>query len=274
MLDTRNFEQAVVKCWSITLTLINDFQGRAQPFAEVCFQLNSHSCFFCSFHSLISFFSPVFFGFQIRVLNVDVEAKGWSSPYLQAALGSTLTMDYFNPRVMMFEPVLEYWTFRAGVLSGGDDRTKPATQLAIQVTTRALVRANACSKQLRAFSYEWKQCQEIYNSFRPVLIVFKIVLLLVWWTVGSECVARVPGHDADCVRPFLWRIRPEIESGVCALHDWKSNGFEILRFLIENNSFFLLMNWIGVDLFVMTTTNAKRGKGGLFTIDFIEDNIL
>jgi hypothetical protein len=53
VLDTRQFEQAVVKCWSVTLTLINDFQGRAQPFAEM------------------------------RLVDVDVEAKGWSSPRLQ-----------------------------------------------------------------------------------------------------------------------------------------------------------------------------------------------
>lgn len=51
--DTRKFEQAVIKCWSVTLTLINDFQGRAQPFAE------------------------------LRLMEVDVEAKGWSSPRLQ-----------------------------------------------------------------------------------------------------------------------------------------------------------------------------------------------
>jgi hypothetical protein len=29
-------------------------------------------------------------------------------------------MDFFNPRVMMFEPIVEYWTVRVGLLSGGD----------------------------------------------------------------------------------------------------------------------------------------------------------
>jgi hypothetical protein len=104
--DTRAFEQAVVKCHSMTLTLINDFQGRAQPFAEV------------------------------RVLNLDLEAKGWSSPFSQAALGMTLTADYFNPRVMMFEPVLEYWTFRVGQIGGGGDETKPTMRLALQSDQR------------------------------------------------------------------------------------------------------------------------------------------
>jgi hypothetical protein len=104
--DTRGFEQAVLKCHSVTLTLINDFQGRAQPFAEV------------------------------RLLNVDVEAKGWSSSHKQIGVGMTATADYFNPRVMMFEPVLEYWTFRVGLIGGGGDETKPATRLAFDSDQR------------------------------------------------------------------------------------------------------------------------------------------
>ena len=72
----------------------------------------------------------------MRLLELDLEAKGWSSAHMQAALGCTVTADYFNSRVMMFEPVLEYWTFRAGVIGGGGDEGKPEQRIALQSDQR------------------------------------------------------------------------------------------------------------------------------------------
>ena len=48
-------------------------------------------------------------------------------------------MDYFNASVMAFEPVIEHWTFRVGVLDCADNIERARRQVGCMIVIKPIV---------------------------------------------------------------------------------------------------------------------------------------